>query len=109
MGWETRTRGGRYCTRSRKIGGRVVREYVGCGEFGELAAKLDAQEREQRLTEREFWRKEREQLEEADRAASQFCDAVETVTRAVLYAGGYHRHKQGEWRRRRERKSEDGC
>ena len=42
--WEKRERGGLYYTRSRKVNGRVVREYVGSGASGELAALMDAQE-----------------------------------------------------------------
>ena len=42
--WEKRERGGLYYTRSRKVHGRVVREYVGGDALGELAALMDAQE-----------------------------------------------------------------
>jgi hypothetical protein len=43
MGWE---RG--YYYRSRKVGGRVVREHVGRGPVAELAAQLDDIRREER-------------------------------------------------------------
>ena len=42
--WEKRESGGLYYTRSRKVNGQVVREYVGSGALGELAALMDAQE-----------------------------------------------------------------
>ena len=42
--WEKRERGGLYYTRSRKVNGRVVREYVGSGASGELVTLMDAQE-----------------------------------------------------------------
>ena len=45
MGWETRQRGGRYYIRSKKVKGRVVREYIGGGDLGELASAMEALDR----------------------------------------------------------------
>ena len=42
MGRETRKRGGRYYTKSKRVKGRVVREYIGTGEVAEIIATLDA-------------------------------------------------------------------
>src|SRR5215212_1642630 len=46
--WERRERGGLYYTKSRKVNGRVIREYVGMGPLAELAAEVDAEGRRQR-------------------------------------------------------------
>jgi hypothetical protein len=43
---------GRYDTRSRKVNGRVVREYYSAGEAAELAAQIDALDRADREAER---------------------------------------------------------
>jgi hypothetical protein len=48
MGWER----GRYYTRSRREGGRVVREYVGAGPAAALISQFDAIERVRREGER---------------------------------------------------------
>ena len=101
--WEKRERGGLYYTRSRKVDGRVVREYVGGGALGELAALMDAQERQRREEEAAAWREEQERLEELAGLVDEFREAVETVARATLLAAGFRQHNRGEWRRRRDR------
>lgn len=99
--WESRERGGLYYTRSRKVNGRVVREYVGGGVLGELAARMDAEERLQREEDAEAWRDEREHLESLDEPLEELCEAAEVLAYAALVAAGYHQHKRGEWRKRR--------
>ena len=102
MGWERRARGGRYYTRSRKVGGRVVREYVGTtGPRAELAARLDAAERAERRERDEAWRAERARLEELDEQLARLCEAAEGLARAGLLLAGYRRHDRGGWRRTR--------
>ena len=96
MAWEK----GRYYTRSRKVNGRVIREYFGGGAVGELAAQLDVIEREQREYEREAWRVEREGIEEFDETIAKVCQMADMIARAAMVAAGFHRH-HGEWRRRR--------
>ena len=99
--WESRERGGLYYTRSRKVDGRVVREYVGSGILGELAARTDAEERRQRENDAAAWRGERERLEKLVSLLDGFCEDVETLTRAAMIVAGFRRHKRGEWRKRR--------
>lgn len=101
MGWETRERGGRYYTRSRKVGSRVVREYVGTGLVAELIADRDAAARRQRAEEEAAMRAERERLAPADAAFTAFDAAAEAMARTALVAHGYHRHHRGAWRKRR--------
>ncbi len=102
MGWETRQRGGRYYTRSRKVNGRVVREYVGGGAIGQLAARLDAQDRASRRAERAQFDILTFEAEAVGEALAELDGICETLARCALLAAGYHRHHRGEWRKRRE-------
>src|SRR5829696_1692294 len=104
MGWEKRERGGPYYTRSRKIGGRVVREYVGGGILGHLAALQDAQQRRLREEEAAWWKEEYERLEALVAPVEDLCEAAEILYRAALVSAGFRRHQRGEWRRKREPK-----
>ena len=105
MSWETRGVYGPYYTRSRRLDGRVVREYVGRGPLADIIAQADEAEREARRLER---RREREQLEqdrELDQLFLAYSAGVDELLRSALEAAGYHRHKRGEWRRRREQET----
>jgi hypothetical protein len=101
MAWERRERGGRYYTKSYRVKGKVVREYIGGGTLGELAARTDAEERERREMEAARGRAEVQRLEELVTPVVELCELAEVLVRAHLIAAGCHRHK-GEWRRRRE-------
>jgi len=102
MGWEKRRRGGYYYTRSRKVRGRVVREYVGGGLPGQLAAAMDAEGRAEREAQAEAWRAERVCQEASDATLLELCEIAEAAASGTLILAGYHRHHRGEWRRRRE-------
>ena len=60
----------------------MVREYVGSGLVGELAAADDAQERAEHQKQKEAWRAEQERIESAMTPLDAFCDAVEGLRAA---------------------------
>jgi hypothetical protein len=97
VGWDK----GRYYTRSKKINGRVVREYVGVGETAELAAQIDASNRADREAEREARGAEKAELDALDAGVKELNDLADLLARAALLAAGYRQHKRGEWRKRR--------
>ncbi len=102
MSWETRANGNRYYTRSRRVGGRIQREYVGGGTLGQLAARLDEIDRESRLLEAESIRQARRQAERMDEALADFEELADYIGRALLIVAGYHQHNRSEWRKRNE-------
>ena len=101
MAWEKRERGGLYYTRSRKANSKVVREYVGGGALGKIAALEDEQERCRREEEAAFWQKEKERFEQDVAFLDDLEAAAKILATAYLLAAGCHEHK-GEWRRLRE-------
>ena len=102
--WEKRKRGGLYYTRSKKINGQVIREYIGGGYVGELAAQMDALKRRQREEEAQAWREERERLKALEAPVEELCEISELLAHAALLLAGYHQHNRGDWRKRHETK-----
>jgi hypothetical protein len=103
MAWETREGRGRYYTRSHRVNGRVVREYVGTGLVGELAAAQDAERRREQEDERAAWSDLKEDLHTVADLVDRCWENVSALTTAVLVSAGFYRHHRGEWRRRRAR------
>jgi len=99
MGWEKR-RGRKYFYRKRRIGGRVVSQYLGAGPAAEAAAAIDELERLAREEQRELLRQERERQRAIDEKADRACHLIRNLIYAALLLNGYHTH-HGEWRKRR--------
>jgi hypothetical protein len=78
-----------------------VREYVGGGLAGALAADEDDDARAEREGHRAAARAERARFAAAIDATAELCAAAEAALVDALEAAGYRRHKRGEWRRRR--------
>ena len=97
MGWDK----GRYYTKSRKVNGRVVREYIGTGEVAELAAQSDATNRADREAARKARRAEKSELDALDATLKELNDLADQLASAALVAADFHQHKRGEWRKRR--------
>src|SRR5262249_60737143 len=96
MGWEVRD-GRRYYTKSRKINGRVVREYVGGGGLGKLVAAADALRRADRRAVAAASRAEKARWEEALTPMLELIHLTDMLTRAALYAPGYRQHARSTW------------
>src|SRR4051794_8594242 len=105
MGWD-RQGARRYYSRSRKVGGRVVREYVGGGERGEAAQREDLQRRRERQQQRDAKRELRQRLLDVDAALDGLAAHADALVAAALVLGGFHRHKR-QWRRRRDEHGHD--
>jgi hypothetical protein len=99
MAWEQRSRQ-RFYYRKRRVGRRVVSEYLGAGPLAELNAWLDAQERQARAERRQAARAAIEADREAAAQLEQAGRLTESLARAALLLAGYHAHK-GQWRRPR--------
>jgi len=82
----------------------VVREYVGGGILGKIAAMEDEYKRRQREEEAAYLIEEQERTVELEKPVEELCKATDLLVRAALLASGYHQHNRGEWRLRREPK-----
>jgi hypothetical protein len=106
MSWEQGPRGRKYYTRTRRVGGRCVREYLGGGLEARTASAADALRHAERQAQAAARRQEMERLRTADGLVLELFEAASLVASAALLTSGFRRHG-GEWRRDR-RHGRDG-
>src|SRR5262245_32553193 len=100
MAWEHR-KGRAYYYRGHRVGGRVVKQYVGSGEKAEVAAKLDERAPAEREQLRVARRATLEEIEELDRILAPLHELVDAVVAFVMTDDGYHLSR-GKWRKKRK-------
>ncbi len=100
MAWETRGNGS-YFYKSERVGGRVVKQYLGGGTAGMLASELDAEWRREARAHLARQRAERERWAALERLADEQSKLADVLMGAALADAGFRRHDRGEWRRRR--------
>src|SRR5262245_53144656 len=99
MAWEQGLRGKPFYTRTRRVGGKRVREYLGSGPAAHAAAAADALKRAERRARTEACHKEEARLREVDELVRRLFKLASLVADATLAAGGYVKHGS-EWRSR---------
>ncbi len=100
MSWELRD-GHRYYYRATRRDGQAVKTYVGKGPEAELAARMDARVRRERERIAGTLEAEQARARPAESATGGFEAAFERIVSASMHAEGYHRHRSGPWRKRR--------
>jgi len=98
MGWERRGTTWHFYT-ARRVGGRVVKEYIP-DAAASLAARLADEKRAERDAERAADARARADLDALADAVAPLDELADTAYRAAMLAAGYHNHK-GQWRKRR--------
>jgi hypothetical protein len=108
MGWEDRKGKGQYYTRSARVGGRVVRQYLRSGKRGKAARRAAEEDQERRRKEREKRQRERielARLREIGDRMEDYYRRVNAVVESTLALAGYQRHSRSEWRKTRQPES----
>src|SRR5262245_46845586 len=100
MGWEQRSNG-QYYYKKRRIGVRVVSEYIGAGGLAEAIARIEQLDQQRRQLDRAIDRAALEEMTEGDSQADEFTAVINYIVTAALLATGHYQHKRGAWRKRR--------
>ena len=99
MAWEQGPRGKPYYSRTLRLGGKRVRQYLGSGPAAHAAAAADARKRAERRARIESRHNEQARFHAVDGLVLQLFELAGLIADAALVTGGYYKHG-GEWRSR---------
>ena len=99
MGIEARRNGNFYYYRKRRVGNKVISEYVGKGEVMQFEAALQEHRKREREQKREAMLAAN--LAEIDMQLDQLEHRLKLRVSSSLLLAGFHRHKR-QWRKRRD-------
>ena len=102
MGWEQRN-GQSYYYRKKRVGERILSEYVGRGVFAEICAETDRNQRRELQDRRDAHSATLQAEAEVERSLAEMETTVAAITDITLHAAGYHKYK-GQWRKKRHEK-----
>jgi hypothetical protein len=102
VGWESRGGGGhRYLYVTRRVGKRIIHEYLGQGDRAEAVAREVERAKASQLAARAAIVAEEVRTREATRANEELNRVCNILLEAILLSAGFHRQNYGAWRRRR--------
>jgi hypothetical protein len=90
-----------YFYKKRRVGKRIVSEYVTGGHEAFLLAELDERDRAKLRDEREAIERERAAAARLDASIDELSEINESLVKALFLLHGFHQHKR-EWRRKRK-------
>ena len=91
-----------YAYETYREGGRVCRRYVGRGEVAAAVLHLDRLDRQRDDEARREQRAQIAAINAPGAALNELCARSEAFVSDAMTRAGYHRHKRGAWRKRRE-------
>lgn len=98
MAWENRRRQ-RYFYRSRRVGSRVLKEYLGRGAAAAAVAAEIGEGRSERLREQRAQAEFVDRIGAADGLFQQFDRLTSALVAAAMMLAGFRQHNRHEWRR----------
>jgi hypothetical protein len=103
MAWERRGYQHFYY-KSRRVNGRIIKQYYGTGHLAQLVYEQDR--RQQEVRERE--QATRKHIKDLDVETDTLNHTTRTLTKIYLLLAGYYQHHRGEWRKRRRQIIQQG-
>jgi hypothetical protein len=92
---------GKYYYRKRRVGGKVVSEYVGTGYAATLMHLLSEHERQEATEKRQAWQAAVDAENQLDALVDGVGEVVNVYADALMLASGYHQHRR-QWRKKRK-------